>query len=360
MQSSSFLVRSRWRVLVALCACAVLAVPLLLSGCNFAAKTTTSSTYTGPVAHAKLALDWTPNTNHTGIYVALQNGYYHQRGLNVSLVPYGSTYPETLVATGQAQFAISFEESVAIDRAAGQPLVSLAAIIQHDTSALAVLKSSGITRPAQLVGKRFASSGDPAEQAVIDIMEVNDGATKPGYQSTLVSDANVSSLLTGKFDFVWIYEGVEGVQAKDKGIALNLFNPSDYGVPDFYSPVLITSEQEIKDHPDIVRAFVAATAQGYTYAVQHPQASADMLLQGAKAQGGTLFDSAKVAYDSQEFQSAHYIADAKCWGLQSLTTWTDFPRLLYRHGVLVDANNKPLTVEPDYSAMFTNAFLPAC
>ncbi len=67
-----------------------------------------------------------------------------------------------------------------------------------------------------------------------------------------------------------------------------------------------------------------------------------------------------MAYDSQEFQSAHYIADAKCWGLQSLTTWTDFPRLLYRHGVLVDANNKPLTVEPDYSAMFTNAFLPAC
>src|SRR6185437_7060904 len=214
---------------------------------------------------------------HTGVYVALQNGYYHQHGLNVTLVPYGSTYPETLVATGQAQFAISFEEYVAIDRAAGQPLVSLAAIIQHDTSAMAVLKRSGITRPAQLVGKRFASGGDPAEQAVIDIMQVNDGAANPSYKSTLVSDANVSSLLTGKFDFVWIYQGVEGIQAQDKGVALTVFNPSDYGVPDFYSPVLITSEQEIKAHPEVVRAFVAATSQGYTYAVQHPQASADML-----------------------------------------------------------------------------------
>ncbi len=335
----------------------VIFAALAVSACGPAQVGTTS---TGPATNVKLALDWIPNTNHTGIYVAQQKGYYQQHGLNVTLVPYGSTYPETLVATGQVQFAISFQESVAIDRAAGQPLVSLAAIIQHDTSALAVLKSSGITRPSQLVGKRFASSGDPAEQAVIDIMEVNDGASSPGYKSTLVSDANVASLLTGKFDFVWIYQGVEGIQAQDKGVQLTLFNPSDYGVPDFYSPVLITSEQEIKDHPEVVRAFVAATAQGYTYAVQHPQESAKLLLQGAQAQGGTLFDTPQVATDSQVYQSAQYTADAKCWGQQTLQTWTGFSRLLYRAGALVDANNKPLTTEPDYSAMFTNAFLPAC
>ena len=318
------------------------------------------STSSGKPTDVKVALDWIPNTNHTGIYAAQQLGYYQQHGLNVSLVPYGSTYPETLVATGQVQFAISFEEYVAIDRAAGQPLVSLAAIMQHDTSGMAVLKSSGITRPAQFVGKRFASGGDPAEQAVIDIMEVNDGAPKPGYQSTLVSDANVSSLLTGKFDFVWIYAGVEGIQAKDKGIGLNIFRAQDYGVPDFYSPVLITSESEIQQHPEVVRAFMAATSQGYTYAVQHPQASADLLLKGAQAQGGTLFDGNQVTYDSQQYESAQYIADAKCWGTQSLKTWTDFPRLLWRVGALVDANNKPLAQEPDYSAMFTNAFLPTC
>ncbi len=338
------------RVLVPLMSVAVLA----LGACGVGQSTT------GKPTDVKVALDWIPNTNHTGIYVAQQLGYYQQQGLNVSLLPYGSTYPETLVATGQVQFAVSFEEYVAIDRAAGQPLVSIAAIMQHDTSAMAVLQSSGITRPAELVGKRFASSGDPAEQAVIDIMQVNDGAPHPGYNSTLVSDANVSSLLTGKFDFVWIYEGVEGIQAKDKGIKLNLFRAEDYGVPDFYSPVLITSEQELQQHPEVVRAFLAATAQGYTYAAQHPQQSADLLLQGALAQGGTLFDGKQVTYDSQQFQSAQYIADAKCWGTQSLQTWTNFPRLLYRVGALVDANNKPLTQEPDYSAMFSNAYLPAC
>jgi ABC-type nitrate/sulfonate/bicarbonate transport system substrate-binding protein len=307
----------------------------------------------------KLALDWIPNTNHTGIYVALQQGYYRQHGLNVTLVPYGSTAPEALVASGQVQFAVSFEESVAILRAQGQPLVSVAAIIQHDTSAMAVLASSNITRPAQFAGKHFASSGDPAEQAVIDAMERNDGVAHPSYTQGQPQDASFDVLGHG-YDFVWIYAGVEGVQAQDAGTPLRLFYLNDYGIPDFYSPVLITSAQEIAQHPDVVRAFVAATAQGYSYAVQNPKASADMLLQGAKAQGGTLFASNQVAYDSQTYQSQHYTADAKCWGQQSLATWTGFSRFLYQNGALLDANNKPLTSEPDYSAMFTNAYLPAC
>lgn len=330
---------------------------LLLSACGPA---TSTSAAPGSPTTVKVALDWIPNTNHTGIYVAQHNGYYLQHHLNVNLVPYGSTAPEALVAAGQAQFAISFEESVAIDRAQGQPLVSIGAILQHDTSAMATLKSSGIDRPAQFVGKRFASSGDPVEQAVINLMEVNDGATQPGYHSTQVDNADVTALESGKFDFVWIYEGVEGMQAKDKGIALNLFRAQDYGVPDFYSPVIITSASEIQQHPDVVRAFMAATSQGFTYAAQQPQASADLLMKGAQAQGGTLFDSPQVARDSQDFQSKAYIADAKCWGYQKAEVWTSFPRLLYRIGALTDANNKPLTSEPDYSAMFTNQFLPPC
>ncbi len=313
-----------------------------------------------PLTPVKIALDWTPNTNHTGIFVALQNGYYRQHGLDVTLVPYGSTYPETLVATGQADFAVSFEESVAIDRAQGQPLVSIAAIIQHDTSVMATLASSGITRPRDFVGKRFASSGDPAERAVIDLMEVNDGATTTGYQSISVNNADVSALVSNQADFVWIYQGVEGIQAQDKNIKLNLIALSDYGVPDFYSPVLITSQSEIARHPDVVRAFDEATAEGYAFAVKNPSQSVDLLLKGAQALGGTLFDSRQEALDSQVWQSQHYTADAKCWGEQQLSVWTNFPRLLYRVGALTDANNKPLTAEPDYSAAFTNQYLPPC
>ncbi|MBA3825232.1 MAG: ABC transporter substrate-binding protein [Ktedonobacterales bacterium] len=314
-------------------------------------------TSAGPATDVKLALDWIPNTNHTGIYVAQQQGYYRQHGINVALMPYGSTAPEALVASGQVQFAVSFQEYVTINRAAGQPLVAVAAIIAHNTSGMAVLANSGITRPAQLQGKRFASAGDPAEDAVIATMLAHDGVAHPSYQPIQVQDASHTSLVSKAADFVWIYNGVEGVQAKDEGVNLTTFNPTDYGVPDFYSPVLITSQQEITQHPDVVRAMVQATAQGYSYAAQHPHESADLLLQHA---GGTLFANPQQAYDSQAFQSAHYSDKLACWGQQSGATWANFGHFLYGAGVLVDANNKPLTSEPDYTAMFTNQFLASC
>ena len=286
-------------------------------------------TSAGPATDVKLALDWIPNTNHTGIYVAQQQGYYRQHGVNVTLVPYGSTAPEALVASGQVQFAVSFQEYVAINRAAGQPLVSVAAIIAHNTSGMAVLASSGITRPAQLQGKRFASGGDPAEQAVITTMIAHDGVAQPTYTPIQVQDASHTALVSHAADFVWIYNGVEGVQAKDEGVNLMTLDPTQYGVPDFYSPVLITSEQEIAQHPDVVRAVVQATAQGYTYAMQQPHASADILLQRS---GGTLFANTQQAYDSQDYQSAHYSDKPTCWGQQVGTTWANFGRFPLQRG----------------------------
>lgn len=327
---------------------------LLLASCS------SSSSSPGALTNVTLALDYTPNTNHTGIYVAMEKGYYRQQGLNVTLLPYGTTPPEVLVGSGQAEFGISFQEYVAVNRVQGQPIVSIAAIIQHNTSELSVLTSSGITSPAQLVNKRLASFSDPAEQGVIDEMEVFAGATNPSYQTITFAEPDIKNLQTGSADFIWIYEGVEGVQARDAGVNLTSFLLQDYGVPDFYSPVLITNEHEIAQHPNIVRAFDTATAAGYTYATQHPKESADILLSAAQAQGGTLFDTPQVAYDSQTYQSQAYSAGAQCWGTQSLGIWTNFTRFLYLHGVLTDANNQPITTEPNYAAMYTNQFLPPC
>src|SRR5258708_246544 len=136
---------------------------LLLAGCT---GTTTPSTSGGAAKLDKvtLALDWTPNTNHTGVYVAMQKGWYRQQGIDLSLLPYSSSVaPETLVATGKADFGISFTEGVTAARAAGQPLVSVAAVIQHNTSALISLKSSGLDSVAKLAGKRYAGFGAPYE-----------------------------------------------------------------------------------------------------------------------------------------------------------------------------------------------------
>ncbi|HEU5230381.1 MAG TPA: ABC transporter substrate-binding protein, partial [Ktedonobacteraceae bacterium] len=137
-----------------------------------------------------LALDWTPNTNHTGIYVALAKNWYRDQGIDLKLLPYSASIsPDTLVATGKADVGIGFTESVVADAAVGQPVVSIAAIIQHNTSALVTLASSGITRPRDLDGKVYGGFGAPYENAVVGQVIKDDGGKGTFKNVTLNVDA---------------------------------------------------------------------------------------------------------------------------------------------------------------------------
>jgi ABC-type nitrate/sulfonate/bicarbonate transport system substrate-binding protein len=326
-----------------------------LAGC--AGSTSTNTGTHAPPTPVSLALDWTPNTNHTGIYVALANGWYRQEGIDLSLTPYGSVAPEQLVSTGRAQFAVSFVESVTQGRAAGQPLVSIAAIIQHNTSALVSLKSSGLDSVASLAGKRYAGFGAPYEQPVVASALKCGHATSTDFQNVTTQLDPIQALKSKQFDFAWIYLGWEAIEAQHEGLALNVFPVTQYCVPDYPSPVIISGESYIKAHPDVVRRFLAATARGYAYAIAHPRAAADLLIKGAPA--GTFSDTSLV-YDSQNYLSPLYAQGAKCWGQQTLQAWTNYPRFMYQSNSLSDANGQPLSQPPNYAAAFTNQFLPAC
>src|SRR2546426_9507692 len=114
-----------------------------------------------------LALDWTPNTNHPGIYVALAQNWYRAEGIDLHLLPYSaSVTPDVLVSTGKADVGVSFTEGIVADAAVGQPVVSIAAIIQHNTSAIVTLADSGLTRPSMLDGKTYGAFGAPYENGV--------------------------------------------------------------------------------------------------------------------------------------------------------------------------------------------------
>ncbi len=333
-------------------------VPLLASACGTGASATQSPSPSGNLTSVSLALDWTPNTNHTGIYVAQQKGWYRAQGLDLNILPYSSSIaPETLVATGKADFAISFTESVTAARASGQDLVSVAAVIQHNTSALVTLKSSGLDTVAKLAGKRYAGFGAPYEQPIIQQVLSCGAAPSTNFQNVTTDLDPIAALKSGQFDFAWVYEGWEGIEAQRQGLALNVFPLLDYCIPDYYSPVIITSQQFIQQHPDTIKRFLAATSQGYTYAAQHSKEAADLLIQGAPKGS---FDDTQLVYQSQDYLSPRYSADAKCWGYQTLDKWTNYPRFMYDHGSIQDANGNPITTPPDYAAAFTNQFLPHC
>src|SRR5437764_3832320 len=228
-----------------------------------------------------LALDWTPNTNHTGIYVALAQGWYRAEGIDLHLLPYSANVsPDVLVSSGKADVGISATEGVVTDAAVGQPVVSIAAIIQHNTSVLVTLASSGLAHPRDLDGKVYGGFGAPYESAVVGEIIKQDGGKGVFKNVTLDVDA-MQALESHRIDFAWVFEGWEVIQAQRAGYKLNIFPITDYGVADYYTPNIITGPTEIKQKPDLLRKFMAATAQGYEYERMHAQASAQMLLNGA-------------------------------------------------------------------------------
>jgi ABC-type nitrate/sulfonate/bicarbonate transport system substrate-binding protein len=300
-----------------------------------------------------LALDWTPNTNHTGIYVALEKGWYKAAGINLKLLPYSaSVSADQLVATGKADVGISSTEGVVSDAGSGSPVVSIAAIVAHNTSVLAVRKDSGITSPSQLEGKIYGGFGAPYESAVISQVIKHAGGSGAFQNVTLDIDP-IQALQTKKVDFVWVFSGWEVIQAQRAGLALTTFPITSYGVPDYSTPNVITSAQTIKQKRQLLKKFMTATARGYEYARANPEASAKILIDSVPK--GTFPDPGLVTA-SQQYLSLRYQDVGKPWGVQTAASWHNYPEFMLDHGAVVDAAGKSVT-KLDFNSLYSNEFL---
>src|SRR5229473_1199414 len=299
-----------------------------------------------------LALDWTPNTNHTGIYVALAQGWYRAEGIDLKLLPYSANVsPDVLVSTGKADVGVSSTEGIVADAAVGQPVVSIAAIIQHNTSALVTLASSGLTRPSDLDGKIYGGFGAPYESAVVGEIIQKDGGKGQFKNVTLSVDA-MQALESHRIDFVWVFEGWEIIQAQRDGVKLNVFPITNYGVADYYTPNLIASPAEIQQKPDLLHKFMTATVCGYEYARTHVQQAAQMLL----AQNRGVFPDTGLVLASQQFLSPRYADPGRKWGRQAAAAWHGYPQFILDSGGVDDASGKPVH-SLNFDAMYTNQFL---
>lgn len=299
-------------------------------------------------AKTSVLLDWVPNTNHSGLYLARDRGYFTSGGLDVEILPFPeSGSVEQLVGTGKAAFGISSSESVAKARAEGIPVVSIAAIIQHNTSGFASLKTANITRPRDFEGKRYASFGSPTEKPLIGKLMASDGGDVNKVQFVETGASDFLTLASqGRVDFAWVFEGVEKIDGEVRGLQLNYLPLTAYQptIPDYYTPVFITSEETIAKRGDSVRRFVAAVSKGYTDAINDPKAAADAM---AKASPETNRD---FLTRSQQFQSKQYRADARQWGEQRLDVWSRFTQFM--------AEQKLIEQPVDPTKAFTTAFLP--
>ena len=279
-----------------------------------------------------LVLDWTPNTNHTGLYVAMDKGYYKDAGIELEIVQPPEDGAEVLVASGKADFGISFQDTMAgaLSKDSPLPIKAVAAITQHNTSGIMSRKGDGITTPKGLEGKKYATWDLPIEKAILKNVVEKDGGdfAKVELIPSTVTD-EVSALSTKQIDAVWVYYGWAGISAKEKGFDFDYFAFKDINPTfDYYTPVLITNDDMIKNNSNTVKKFLEATKKGYEFAAGNPQDAAEILLKYAPE-----IDS-KLANASQEYLSTCYIDKDIPWGYIDSERWKNFYRWINDNNLL--------------------------
>ena len=299
-----------------------------------------------------ICLDWTPNTNHTGLYVALENGYYADAGLDVSIVQPPEDGATLMCNSGDAQFAIEFQDTLAAALATESPMQveAVAAVLQHNTSGIISRKGEGIDRPSGLTGKTYSTWDSPIEKAILKQLVNNDGGDFEKVKLIPNTITDEPGALSHKdTDAIWIFYGWSGINAELRGLDFDYFDfAKEDPVFDYYTPIIIANRSFLKENPDKARSFLAATAKGYEFAAENPEEAANILIKGDTT--GSLNGSEELVTESQKWISKKYIDDAEKWGVIDPERWDAFYAWLWE--------NELIDTKIPAGTGFTNDYLP--
>ena len=291
-------------------------------------------------------LDYVANTNHTGMYVALDQGYYQEEGLNVKIVEPTEGATATLIAVGKGDFGISYQEDVTIALTADDPLPikAIATIIQHNTSGFASYADKNIQSPKDFEGKIYAGWGGPGEEAVLKAVMAQDGGDFSKL-TMVISDGSGFEALKDKADIMWFFEAWDNVKCELNDFPINYTPVRELDSRlDYYTPVIIASHDTLENRPDTVRKFLAATTKGYEYVISNPKESAEILQNYAPDY------SLEMLTMSSEYLAPKYAEDSEQWGTMKAEVWDNYTNFMAEYGVI----NKVIPAEQ----CFTNEFLP--
>jgi len=278
-----------------------------------------------------VVLDWVPNTNHTGFYLAKDLGYYAEEGLEVNIVQPPEDGAVLLVASGKADFGISFQEELAFALTADEPIpvTAVAAILAHNTSGIISLKEKEIKKPKDMEGKVYATWDAPVEKAILKNVIEADGGNFERVKMIPTTVTDVAAAIQTDIDAVWVYYGWDGVSLEARGIETNYFEFKDINpVLDFYTPVIISGDDYLLNNIETTKKFLGATAKGYSFAVQNPVEAAECITKNIPELD---FELAK---KSQQYLSEQYIADSAYWGFIDEDRWAAFYDWLYDNKLL--------------------------
>lgn len=307
----------------------------------------------------RVALDWTPNTLHIGLFAARAQAWFAEAGLSqeVSFVsPDIDEYKKTPAARlhdQEVEVAIAPSESVISYQTLSHKasLVAIGAIAQQDSSAIVTLEDSGLRRPADLDGKLYASYGARFEDYIVRQMIRNDG----GQGDLNITHPNMlgifNVLIQGAADATWVFMPWEGVEARREGLSLHAFRMGDYDIPYGYTPVMLAHPDLIQAQEADYKAFMSACARGYQWAVHHPQEAAALL---RSESGHPSCQDIDFLVESMYDLAPHLLREDGRWGLMNPDRWTEFAQWLCDHKILGPDAEALL----DANRLFTNNLLP--
>lgn len=274
-----------------------------------------------------IALDWTPNINHIGFFVAKNKGFYAQADLEIELLdPSQDNYkttPAKKVELGQADFALCPTESIISYRTKlnSFPLIAIAAVLQSDLSAIVVKKESGINSPKDLDGKIYSSYKARYEDGIVREMIKNDGGE--GNLEIIYPDklGIWNTLLEQKAHATWIFLNWEGVEVEKTQHEFNYFKLKDYGIPYSYSPVIATNENLIDDNLQAYQDFLKATKKGFLSCIENPTEAIQILKNELPEKDKTIDLNSALEITSRHFGNTDNWGIIKKENLQDFLDW---------------------------------------
>ena len=307
-------------------------------------------------------LSWAPDTNHIGVYVAKNKGYFKQAGLDVDIVAVAQAGAEQAVNNGMADFALSNLTNVGIYTLKGAKIKQVMQVQQKPSAIWCSLASNkDIKSPKDFDGKTFATFGSNESDAVIRRMIQTDGG-KGTFDKVTVGTSTFQTLSSKKADFGGFYATWEGVQADMYGPKLNCFTEPDYGVPGNADTIgVITSDKTISSNPGLVKKFVQATKKGYEYAYSHPDDAAAILVKEAPDANLKLDfvkKSMKTIVDDQYWGDPAKIKDGSfTFGTNDTAGAQKYFDFLAEENAYTDSHDKVIHTAPVAKDISTDEFL---
>src|SRR5215213_9809781 len=279
-----------------------------------------------------VALDWYPNVNHAGLYLALERGYYAEESLAPEF--YTPSDPTTVLQTvgaGRDDFGISYQTDILLARAAGVPVVSVLALVQTPLQGVMVLADSGITRPRDLAGKTVGYPGIPSQEAFLATMLEDDGATMDDIDLVNIDFNLVPGLISGQVDAslgaFWTHEPI---LAKEEGYPTNFLRVDDWGVPSYYELVIAAGESTVTERSELVTRFLRATRRASEDAIADP-AAAIAALRAASPDLNVAVEEAGIA-----LLIPAWTADGVRFGTQTAARWDAYAAWMADRGLIPD------------------------